>query len=244
MRRVMIVQARMDSTRLPGKVLIELEGRPMLSQQLRRLALCSSVDELVVATTTSQSDDAIVNLAEKEGVRWFRGSREDVLARYLGASRESGADVVVRVTADCPLIDPYIADRVIDELVNHAGECDYVSNVLKRTYPRGLDVEAMFRDTLERLNRLAQDSADREHVTRFLLVQRPDLFQVRSVTDGIDNSNLRWTVDTPDDLEAVRAIYRGLGLWERVLPYRETLAYVLASPEIPLINAHVQQKQN
>jgi len=215
----------------------------MLSQQLLRVKLCRSIDEIVVATTTDQDDAALVALAEQEEVRWYRGSEWDVLGRYLGAARESRADVIVRMTADCPLIDPEVTDRVVGELTSHAAECDYASNVQERTYPRGLDAEAMFRDTLERLGRLATDPADLEHVTLFLRSKRPDLFLICHVKDSADNSNLRWTVDTAEDLNVVRAIYHGLGLGERVLSYREVLAYVLAHPEISLINADVQYQQ-
>ncbi|MBZ5647592.1 MAG: glycosyltransferase family protein [Acidobacteriia bacterium] len=242
MKTAIIIQTRMTSTRLPGKVLMELAGRPMLAQQLRRLKACRSADEIVVATTTNKTDDPVVALAEKEGVRWFRGSEDDVLSRYAGAAREAEADIVVRITSDCPLIDAEVTDRVIAELKTHAGECDYAHNIIPRTYPRGLDTEAMFRDTLERMQRMAVSAAAREHVTHFLLEERPKLFVTRGVTDTEDNSDLRWTVDTADDLAMVRRIYEGLGLGERLAPYREILRYVRAHPEIAAMNAHVQQK--
>jgi spore coat polysaccharide biosynthesis protein SpsF len=242
MKRVLIVQARTGSTRLPGKVLLNLEGWPMLAQQLRRLKLCCLVDEIVVATTSARNDDAIVELADKEGVRWFRGSEEDVLSRYLGAASESHADIVVRVTADCPLIDPQQTDRIIKELETHGQAYDYVSNCIKRTFPRGMDAEAMFRDVLERIGRLATSRPAREHVTHFLLQEKPELFVRGSVTDYEDNSDLRWTVDTPQDFESVRQIFQELNLSERTLEYREVLAFVRAHPELSAINANAQQR--
>ncbi len=242
MKTVIIIQTRMTSTRLPGKVLMEVGGRPMLAQQLRRVKACREADEIVVATTTNQTDDPVVSLAEKEGVRWFRGSEDDVLSRYAGAARETNAEVVVRITSDCPLIDPGESDRVMRELKEHASECDYVNNVMPRTYPRGLDTEAMFWDTLERLNRLSKSQTAREHVTHLLLEERLELFVCRNVADKEDNSDLRWTVDTADDLAMVRRIYGELELGERVAPYREILLHVRAHPEIAAINAHVQQK--
>lgn len=241
MKRVVIVQARMTSTRLPGKVLMDLAGRPMLAQQLRRLQRCRRVDEIVVATTTNAADDPVVALARAEGVRDFRGSERDVLSRYAGAARETRADLVVRVTADCPLIDPETVDRVIGAAQDDAAACDYASNVIQRTYPRGLDAEVLYADALARLDRLARSPAGREHVTHFLLNERPELFLMRSVTDSEDHSDLRWTVDTADDMAMVRRLYDELNLGREFRGYREILAYVRAHPELAGMNAHVPQ---
>lgn len=243
MKRVIILQARMTSTRLPGKVLMDVVGRPMLAQQLRRLARCRQADEIVVATTTNATDDPVVAVAGAEGARWFRGSETDVLARYVGAAREAKADVVVRITADCPLIDPEVSDCVIEALVAQRERCDYASNVVRRTYPQGLDTEVMHADTLERLDRLAQSSPAREHVTYFILNEHPELFSIRSVTDTENNSDLRWTVDVPQDLEMVRRLYEELDLGERPVGYRELLAYVRANPAVVAVNAGVTQKR-
>lgn len=240
MRKVIIVQARMGSTRLPGKVLADLVGRPMLAWQLSRLKSCTAADDIVVATTTLGRDDPVVDLARRLEVRWFRGSEEDVLSRFVGAAREAHADVVVRITADCPLIDPEVTDRVVSVLTANQSTCDYASNSLRRTYARGLDVEAMFRDTLERAHRLGRSQTSREHVTPFIYAERPDLFLCRSVEDDVDNSDLRWTVDAAQDLELVRRLYTGLDLGARILPYREVVAYVRKHPEICLINAGVE----
>ena len=242
MRRIVIVQARMTSTRLPGKVLMDLAGRPLLAQQLRRLARCRLVDDVVVATTANATDDAVVALARSEGARWFRGSEGDVLARYAGAAREARADVIVRVTADCPLIDPDECDRVIAALVSHPARADYASNVVRRTFPQGLDCEAMFADTLERVDRLARSPAVREHVTAFVWHERPELFLIESVADAEDNSDLRWTVDEAADLALVRALYEALGIGERPAPYRELLLYARAHPHLATLNAAVVQR--
>jgi spore coat polysaccharide biosynthesis protein SpsF len=243
MKRVIVLQTRMTSTRLPGKVLMDVTGRPMLVQQLRRLARCRQADEIVVATTTNATDDPVVAVARTEGVRWFRGSETDVLGRYAGAAREAKAEVVVRVTADCPLIDPDESDRVIEALTAQRHRCDYASNVVQRTFPQGLDTEAMYADTLERLDRLAQSSPAREHVTYFILNEHPELFRIHSVTDTENNADLRWTVDMPQDLEMVRTLYRELNLGERTVGYREILAYVRAHPAVAAVNTDAMQKQ-
>jgi spore coat polysaccharide biosynthesis protein SpsF len=239
MKRVIIVQARMGATRLPGKVLKDVAGRPMLAQQIKRLRQFRAADELMIATTDLPADDAIVELARKLDVDCFRGSEADVLGRYVGAARQAQAEVIVRVTADCPLIDPEVGDRVIRELTEHADECDYASNVLRRTYPQGLDVEAMFWDTLLRLDRLSRSPADREHVTVLPRV-RPDLFLTRSVEDDQNHAGLRWTVDTEIDLQLIRTLYEVLDLGESTWSYRQILAYVQDHPELASVNADIK----
>jgi spore coat polysaccharide biosynthesis protein SpsF len=240
MKRILLIQARTTSTRLPGKVLRELAGAPMLAWQLRRLKQCREVDDVVVATTTNAADDPLVELANREQVRWFRGSEADVLSRFVGAAREAAADVVVRVTSDCPLISPEVTDRVIRDLTDHAATCDYTSNIWERTYPRGLDVEALFFDTLLRCDRLGTSAAAREHVTVVPRSERPELFLLRSVMDTEDHSDLRWTVDTERDFELISRIYEGLGLAERTAPYEEIRSYVRAHPDLVTYNEGIE----
>lgn len=242
MRRIIIVQARMTSTRLPGKVLMDLAGRSMLAQQLRRLKRCAA-DEIVIATTTNTTDDPVIELARREDVGWFRGSEHDVLSRFVGAARQARADLVVRVTADCPLIDPEVTDRVIAELADHHSECDYASNVEERSFPRGLDVEALFFDTLLRADRLGRSAAAREHVTVVIRAERPELFARRSVTDSRNGADLRWTVDTPEDLRLVRTLYEDLDLGTHTLSYGEILQHVRAHPELARMNAGIETWQ-
>ncbi|GAB4364340.1 MAG: glycosyltransferase family protein [Deltaproteobacteria bacterium] len=241
-RRVIIVQARMASVRLPGKVLMDLCGKPMLSRQLARLRRCRYADEIVVATTDRRIDDPVVDLATREGFRCFRGSESDVLSRYRGAARESRADLVVRITADCPLIDPAQTDRVIRALDEGATGYDYASNTLERRFPRGLDTEALFADVLERVHRMATSPSAREHVTSFIHRERPELFRLLSVTDEEDHSDLRWTVDEPEDLLFVRKVYEELGDAVVEAGYRELLAFVLERPDLVALNRGVVQK--
>lgn len=223
MRVVGIVQARVGSTRLPGKVLMDLAGVPLALHTVRRLARATLVDQVVVATSSSSKDDSLVSLVEAEGIPYVRGSEEDVLSRFTLAARETEADVVVRVTADCPLIDPGVVDDVVGALLEDAAACDYASNVLRRTFPRGLDAEAMFTDVLTRIDRLATSPEAREHVTWLAYRERPDLFLLRSVElEDQDYSHLDWSVDTEEDLERVRQLVRGAGA-EAPLEWRTLL---------------------
>jgi spore coat polysaccharide biosynthesis protein SpsF len=200
------------------------------------------VEEIVLATTSNADDDPLVALADRLGVRWHRGSEHDVLARYQGAAREAEADMVVRVTADCPLIDAEEVDAVVEALEQRRTSCDYASNILERRLPRGLDTEAFWRDTLERTARLATSPAAREHVTWFMHGERPELFQLHAVVRPVDAADLRWTVDTAADLELVRTLYERLGLAEHRVPLTDLIAYVRAHPELSAINAHIEQK--
>jgi spore coat polysaccharide biosynthesis protein SpsF len=242
MSRVIVVQARMTSSRLPGKILMDVAGSPMLERQIGRLRRCRNGDQIVVATTTNGTDDPVVDLTKRIGVPVFRGDEDDVLGRYLGAARMVDAHVVVRVTGDCPLVDPGVIDLVVDALQQTDEACDYASNVNRRTYPRGLDAEAFFRDTLERVGRLANSHPSREHVTYFINSERPDLFVRRDVRDAQDNSDLRWTVDTLDDLTTIRRIFDELGLADRFVPYHQLVALVRERPWLASSNLHIQQK--
>jgi spore coat polysaccharide biosynthesis protein SpsF len=241
-RRVIVIQARMTSTRLPGKVLADLSGRPMLERQLERLAGCARADDVVLATTGNRDDDPVVALADRLGLRWFRGSEHDVLGRYAGAAADARADLVVRVTADCPLLDPHEVDVVIAALETRPDAADYAANVLAPGLPRGQDCEALWRDTLLRMDRLATSAPAREHVTWFCRAERPELFLRHAVRRPFEAGDLRWTVDTADDLAMVRRLYAELDLAHRSLPLADVIGYVRAHPDIAAMNAHVAQK--
>jgi spore coat polysaccharide biosynthesis protein SpsF len=242
-RRVLIVQARMTSTRLPGKVLMDLSGRPMLERQIERLRRCRRADDIVVATTANAADDPLVDLARRLGVRWHRGSEADVLARYVGAAHDAAADLVVRLTSDCPLVDPEETDLVIAALEERRDACDYASNIEHRDLPRGLDAEALWRDVLERVGRLATSAAAREHVTWHIRSERPDLYLRHAVRRPYAAGDLRWTVDTPEDLALVRRLYDDLGLAEEPRSCAEILAFVRANPAVAALNAGIEQKR-
>lgn len=238
MRVVAIVQARMGSSRLPGKVLADLCGDTMLARVVARLRAAARVDDVVIATSVAPADAAVAREAARLGAACFRGPEADVLARYAGAARAARADAIVRVTADCPLLDPGVVDAVIAALRSGA---DYASNTIQRTFPRGLDAEALHRGALEEIARRATSPAAREHVTAYVM-EDPDRFRIRQVLAARDDSDLRFTVDTPEDLALVRALCSLLGLGGRIRPYGDLVAAVRARPELLAINAHVAQK--
>jgi len=240
MKRVVIVQARMTSTRLPGKVLMDVAGRPMLARVIERVLQAQTLDRAVVATTVQPVDEAIARLCAEQGWPYFRGREEDVLDRYYRAAIVHQADVVVRITSDCPLIEPEVVDRVVREFLERQPGMDYAANTLPpRTFPRGLDTEVMRFDALERAWREDEHPAWREHVTPYIY-RNPGIFRLHGVINEVDYSHMRWTVDTPEDLAFVRRIYEHLG--HDRFSWREVLAVLEQHPEWLEINQHVQQK--
>jgi len=208
-RVVAIVQARMRAARLPGKVLADIAGRPMLWYVVKRVRMARFVDQVVVATSTESADDAIAEFCAQHNFECFRGSETDVLDRFYQAAKRFDTDVVVRVTADCPLLDSQVIDRVIASYLGNG--YDYVTNTLRYTYPDGLDVEVFSLEALEAAWREASLPAEREHVTPYL--RASGRFRVHNVEHDVDLSarKLRWTVDEPPDLEFVRAVYTRIG---------------------------------
>ncbi len=240
MRRsvVAVIQARMGSTRLPGKVLRDLGGRTMLARVVRRTVRAKLVDEVVVATSTNSADDPVAQQCRQLGVACFRGSEDDVLDRYYHAAIAHRADVVVRVTSDCPLIDPEVSDRVIRAFLDM--EPDYASNTLHRTYPRGLDTEVMTAAALERAWREATEEYQRIHVTPYLY-QHPEQFILLPVIGREDLSANRWCVDTLEDLELLRAIYARLGP-EDCFSWADVYRLLTEEPSLSELNCGIRQK--
>jgi spore coat polysaccharide biosynthesis protein SpsF len=201
----------------------------MLSLLVRRLQRSRKMDGLVIATSIDPSDDSIEETARKLGCRVYRGDRNDVLARFVGAA-DGHPGPIVRITADCPLVDPTIADEVIDLFINNP-ECDYASNIEPRTYPDGLDVEVVSHELLERIAASVDDPSDREHVTSAI---RRDLERLRSASlvRGEDLGDLRWTVDTSDDLDFVRQVVARLGRRRYAAGMNEILAAIKNEPSL------------
>ena len=203
-----IVQARMTSTRLPGKVLLDICGKPSLQRMIERIKMATTIDKVIIATTINASDDLIVELCEKLKVEVFRGDEDDVLGRFYESSKESDVENVVRLTADCPMIDPEVIDEAISAF--SISNYDYLSNTIDRTYPDGLDVEVMTVDALREAHNKATAPFLREHVTTYISGKRPDLgagnFRLGQIRFENDYSNIRWTLDTQDDLQRIRSL--------------------------------------
>lgn len=239
-RVVAIIQGRMSSSRLPGKILKDIAGQPMLWHVVERVRMAATVDETLVATTTDPSDDLAAEFCARRGIPCYRGSLFDVLDRFYQAAREYRAEVVVRVTADCPLVDPWVIDRTVNELLEF--RADFSANRLpppwKRTYPIGLDTEVCTFAALERAWREAGLPHEREHVMPYLYAV-PGRFVVRVVDAEQDYGHLRWTVDTPEDLVVVRRLFELLG-GRRDFTWQDVLAIWLDHPELAEINSSVR----
>lgn len=230
-----VLQARMSSSRLPGKVLAPIEGAPMIIRQLERIRRSRLIEKVVVATSNDSSDDVLVSFLESRDIECFRGELSDVLARYMGVLQELDPRVVVRLTADCPLTSASVIDQVISQFL--AADVDYASNTLSPTYPDGLDVEVMRTNALRWLHDHSIDNFEREHVT-LGIYRRPEKFKLLNVSDSRDNSELRWTVDEPADLEFVRWVYSELYETNPQFEYEDILSLLESEPDKKRTNAH------
>lgn len=238
---VIIIQARMGSTRLPGKVLKEILGKPLLGYQIDRLRRVKSVGEIVVATTNQPRDQQIIDFCRREKISCFLGSEKDVLERYYQTATSNNADVIVRITSDCPLIDPEIIDKVVGFFLEHSDTYDYVSNVEKRSYPRGMDIEVFSYDALQKSARFANSPEEREHVTLYIR-GHPDRFSIGSVANKKDLSKHRWTVDTEEDFQLIRQIIEALYPINPNFTMQDVLDLLHSHPKWIEINKNVQQK--
>ena len=232
---VAIIQARMSSTRLPGKVLADIAGRPMLRHVTDRVGRARLVDLVVVATSCDPADEPIADFCREEAVECYRGSQDDVLDRFYRAAEHFSADIVVRITGDCPLIDPEVIDKVIETYSQ--GDYDYVTNYLRRTYPDGLDAEAISSGALARAWREAKEPRDREHVSTY--IRFSGLFRVANVENDTDLSleNHRWVVDEPRDLDFIREVFARLWTNDATTPGMQQVLDMLSEhPEVKAMN--------
>jgi spore coat polysaccharide biosynthesis protein SpsF len=241
-----LIQARFSSMRLPRKVLKELpygSGITVLEQVLRRLKKISQLDSIVVATTTSTEDNNIVSIAERHSVQWYRGSEEDVLARYYLASKENGLDIVVRITADCPCIDPEVVDSVIERHIST--KADFTSNVLNRTFPHGLDTEVINFDALEKAHFQAGQAFEREHVCPYIYKTNPQMFKISSLEAPAPMSapDIRVTLDTEDDYTLLCALFDYLYPENEFFGAEDIVRLFREKPWLKAINEKVTQKR-
>jgi spore coat polysaccharide biosynthesis protein SpsF len=228
-----VIQARVGSSRLPGKVLMPIMGKSMLERQLERVNLCRRIDGIVVATSDGPEDEEIVAVCDDAGVEIFRGDLHDVLDRFYRAAKKYAPDHVVRLTGDCPLIDPALIDRLIDFYLSEP--CDYASNCEAPTMPDGLDAEVMSFEALERAWQEATASSEREHVTPYIR-SHPEKFKTRCYQYHKDLSHMRWTVDEPQDLEFVRQVYQRLYPSKPDFSFQDVLELLEDEPALCRIN--------
>ena len=239
---VAVVQARMTSTRLPGKVMALVLGKPLLGYELERIARSVSISRIVVATTTNETDDEVERYVSSIGFGVYRGSENDVLGRYREAAAAFGAEAVVRLTADCPLIDPDVIDLVVGAFLNDGSSPDYASNTLgRRTYPRGLDTEVFTAEALETSWKRAVLPSEREHVTPYIY-NHPEIFKLKGVYNDTDMSKYRWTVDTKEDFTLIKLLIEALYPGNPTFSTNDIISLMDGNFRLFEVNSHVQQK--
>jgi spore coat polysaccharide biosynthesis protein SpsF (cytidylyltransferase family) len=233
-----IIQARMGSSRLPGKVLMKSDnGKPLLYYVINQLQYCTKVKNLVIATTTNQEDDEIEKFANNNSVNIFRGKEKDVLDRYFQCAKKYSFSTIVRITADCPLIDPQIVDRIIDKFFS--GNYDYATNTLVCTFPIGTDVEVFSFSALERAWKSAQLPSEREHVTPY--IRNKENFKIINVENDTNISELRLTVDRTEDFELIKQILNNISISPIYLG--DVLELFSRKPELIEINKHIDNNE-
>lgn len=242
MKIAAIIQARMGSTRLSGKILKTVNEKTLLEYQLERIKAVKNIDQIIVATTIKDNEQPIVELCEKLGIDYYRGSEQDVLSRYYETARKYKVDVIVRLTSDCPIIDPEIIDKVINLYLNNEGSVDYVSNTLERTYPRGLDTEVFSFEALSKAYHDAVLQRDREHVTAYFYTN-PELFKLQGLKNEESCGYHRWTVDTNEDFELIRKIIESLYPINKNFRMNDVIALINKNMKWKEINEHIEQKK-
>jgi len=240
MKTIAILQARMSSTRLPGKVLALIKNRPMLEFMLERVQHAELIDQVVVATSTDNSDDVLEDFCNHLKIKCYRGSLNNVLQRFENAVNKYGGDYVVRLTGDCPLIDPRVIDATIQFFLN--GGYDYASNTMPPTFPDGLDVEVFSKQALERSYKMAKTASELEHVTLYMR-NHPEEFRLGGFLGMQDFSKLRWTVDEPEDLVLVRAIFNALYEERITFGYQDVIDFLKKNKNLSQINSKFSRNE-
>jgi spore coat polysaccharide biosynthesis protein SpsF len=234
-----IIQARMTSTRLPGKVLMEVMDRPLLSYQIERLRFSKMIDNIIIATTTNKEDDPIIELAQKEGLDFYRGSEDDVLDRYYHSAKKYNVKHIMRLTADCPLIQPDICDSIANAYFE--SNVDYIRT--GKTFAEGLDCEIFSFSALEKAWKNAQLKSEREHVTLYIR-NHPELFAIKTVENGTDDSKYRITVDQEEDFLVIKAIIENLYNGnDKYIKIEDIKLFLESNPEIFAMNSNVVRNE-
>lgn len=241
---VCIIQARIGSTRLHGKVMKELRGKTVLSHVVDRVKRSKRLDKVIIATTKNKEDDEIVNECKKIGVEYHRGSVDNVLSRYYEVANNENADIIVRVTSDCPLIDPEIIDEMIKyfEKENEVGHIDYLSNSIIETFPRGFDVEIFTYDSLREAYNNAKLDYEKEHVTPYIYMNK-DKFIIKNFSNDKNYSQYRLTLDTIEDYILINNIYEHLYIENQIFYFKDIINYLNQNPNISQINKDIKQKK-
>jgi spore coat polysaccharide biosynthesis protein SpsF len=239
---IAIIQARVGSTRLPGKVLKKISKKPVIWHVLNRVRLSKKIDDVIVAIPSTAENDILEDFIKKLKFSYFRGSEEDVLSRYYNTASRFNGEIIVRITSDCPLIDPEVVDMVIQEHIN--SNADYTSNTIKRTFPRGLDTEVFNYNTIEAAYNKARKDYEREHVTPYIY-ENPEVFTLNSIEakGKLNRPDLRLTLDTKEDLRLIREIFKGLYRPGRVIYTKSIIEFLDRNPKIKSINMMVKQKE-
>ncbi|MFK7968101.1 MAG: hypothetical protein AB8B68_02935 [Rickettsiaceae bacterium] len=239
-KKIAIIQARMGSTRLRGKVMKNLCNKTILEHDILRISKSKTIDEIVIATTDQPVDDIIVEEADKLKIKSFRGNEQNVLSRYYFTAIENNADIIVRITSDCPLYDWQVLDNMMNSFEEN--NFDYLCNFLERTYPRGLETEIFTFDSLKRAYLEAKTEREREHVTPYIW-QNPALFRIQNYRAKINNSHHRWTLDTKEDLLLISTIYNHLYPKNNYFTTSDILGLFKSQPSLFQINSHIEQKK-
>lgn len=240
---VAIVQARTGSTRLPNKIFKELCGKPILWHVVNRLSYSKQINQIIVATTNLMEDDKVEEFCKSNKIPFYRGSSDDVLSRYYEAAKKFNVDLIIRITSDCPVIDPQIIDKMLNEFMNiyDKENIDYMSNTIIRTFPRGLDAEIFPFQVLEKTYIEAKQNYEREHVTPYIY-QHPEIFKIINFPCEKDYSFHRWTVDTIEDFQLIKKIYEFLYPENEIFHFEDILKLFEDKPELININKEVKQK--
>lgn len=239
MNIIAIVQARMGSTRLPGKIMMNILDKPILWHVINRTKKSKFIENIIVATTQNPEDDVICEFCRESGINYFRGSETDVLDRYYRCAKEFNGDIIVRLTSDDPLNDSSVIDRMIESFLDSFPDIDYVGNDLKFSYPVGVNAQIFSRSALEKVWKEANDSEDREHVMLYLL-NSPEKFKIKGIENEFDYSHYRWTLDFTEDFEFIKKIYMHFG--DLYFTMNDIIDYLDKNPQIVKINSMHEYK--